>query len=152
MSPSEDKKKKPMFNNKQEHKGAEDLSNSSNIIGKGTILEGNLETFGNIRIEGKVLGNIKTKSKAAFGQSSQVEGSVLAQNAEIAGHISGTVEVTEILVLKPTAVIDGDIITNKLIVESGATFNGGCKMGVKSKEIKIGKSEGEDKPLLKAQS
>ncbi|MEQ9305598.1 MAG: polymer-forming cytoskeletal protein [Marinoscillum sp.] len=151
MSPSEDKKKKPMFN-KQEHKVAEELSNSSNIIGKGTILEGNLETFGNIRIEGKIIGNIKTKSKAAFGQSSQVEGSVLAQNAEIAGHISGTVEVTEILVLKPTAVIDGDIITNKLIVESGATFNGGCKMGVKSKEIKIGKSEGEDKPLLKAQS
>lgn len=141
-----------MFN-KQEQKVAEDLSNSSNIIGKGTILEGNLETFGNIRIEGKVIGNIKTKTKVAFGDSSQVEGSVLAQNAEIAGHISGTVEVTEILVLKPTAVIDGDIITNKLLVESGATFNGSCKMGVKSKEIKIGKAEGtEEKPLLKAQS
>lgn len=151
MSPSKENKKEPMFN-KQEQKVAEELSNSSNIIGKGTILEGNLETFGNIRIEGKVIGNIKTKSKAAFGQSSQVEGSVLAQNAEIAGHISGTVEVTEILVLKPTAVIDGDIITNKLIVESGAAFNGSCKMGVKSKEIKIGKAEGEDKPLLKAQS
>lgn len=140
-----------MFN-KQEHKVAEELSNSSNIIGKGTILEGSLESFGNVRIEGKIIGNIKTKSKAAFGQSSQVDGSVLAQNAEIAGHISGTVEVTEVLVLKPTAVIDGDIVTNKLIVESGAVFNGGCKMGVKSKEIRIGKSEGEGKPLLKAQS
>lgn len=140
-----------MFN-KQEQKVAEELSNSSNIIGKGTILEGNLETFGNLRIEGKVVGNIKTKSKAAFGNSSQVEGSVLAQNAEVAGHITGTLEVTEVLVLKPTAIIDGDIITNKLIVESGATFNGGCKMGVKSKEIKIGKSDGEEKPLLKAQS
>lgn len=138
-----------MFN-KQEQKVAEELSNSSNIIGKGTILEGNLETFGNIRIEGKVIGNIKTKSKAAFGQSSQVEGGVLAQNAEVAGHISGTVEITEVLVLKPTAVIDGDIITNKLIVESGAVFNGGCKMGVKSKEIKIGKPE--EKPFLQAQS
>lgn len=139
-----------MFN-KQEHKVAEDLSNSSNIIGKGTILEGNLETFGNIRVEGKIVGNIKTKTKAAFGDSSQVEGSVLAQNAEIAGHITGTVEITEVLVLKPTAVIDGDIITNKLIVESGASFNGSCKMGVNSKEIKIGKIEGEEKPLLKAQ-
>ncbi|REE00502.1 bactofilin family protein [Marinoscillum furvescens] len=140
-----------MFN-KQEQKVAEELSNSSNIIGKGTIVEGNLETFGNLRIEGKVMGNIKTKSKAAFGSSSQVEGSVLAQNAEVAGHISGTLEVTEVLVLKPTAIIDGDIITNKLIVESGATFNGSCKMGVKSKEIKIGKADGEEKPLLKAQS
>lgn len=122
----------------------EELSNSSNIIGKGTIVQGNVETFGNIRVEGKILGDIKTKSKAAFGQSSHVEGSVLAQNAEVAGHITGTIEVTEQLVLKPSATIDGDIITNKLLVESGATFNGKCKMGVKSKEIKIGKPETQE--------
>ncbi|MFY0599194.1 MAG: polymer-forming cytoskeletal protein [Cyclobacteriaceae bacterium] len=140
-----------MFN-KQDQKEAEELSNSSNIIGKGTILEGNIETFGNLRIEGKVVGNIKTKSKAAFGHSSQIDGSVLAQNAEVAGHITGSVEISEVLILKSTAVIDGDIITNKLIVESGAAFNGSCKMGVKSKEIKIGTHErGENAPLLKAQ-
>jgi cytoskeletal protein CcmA (bactofilin family) len=139
-----------MLSNKKDQKEVEELSNSSNIIGKGTILEGTLETYGNVRIEGKIVGNIKTKSKAAFGHSSQVEGNVLAQNAEVAGHISGTVEITELLVLKPTAKIDGDIITNKLIVESGAEFNGSCKMGVKSKEIEIGKAE--EKPLLKAQS
>ena len=121
---------------KKEQKEVEELSNSSNIIGKGTILSGSLETYGNIRVEGKVIGNIKTKSKAAFGHSSQVEGNILAQNAEIAGHVTGTVEITEQLVLKPTAVIDGDIITNKLIVEAGASFNGSCKMGVKSKEIR----------------
>ncbi len=137
--------------NKKDLKEVEELSNSSNIIGKGTILEGSLETYGNVRVEGKVIGNIKTKSKAAFGHSSQVEGNVLAQNAEIAGHISGTVEITEQLVLKPSAVIDGDIITNRLIVESGASFNGKCKMGVKSKEIRIGNKE-EQPPLLKAQS
>jgi cytoskeletal protein CcmA (bactofilin family) len=132
-------------------KEVEELSNSSNIIGKGTSVEGNVETFGNIRVEGKVVGDIKTKSKAAFGQSSHVEGSVLAQNAEVAGHIAGTIEVTEQLVLKPTATIDGDIITNKLLVESGATFNGKCKMGVKSKEIKIGKPEvSEERQALEA--
>ena len=106
------------------------------------IVNGSIETFGNIRVEGKVVGDIKTKSKAAFGHSSQVDGSVLAQNAEVAGHITGTIEVTEQLVLKATATIDGDIITNKLLVESGANFNGKCKMGVKSKEIKIKNTEG----------
>lgn len=131
-----------MLNKNQ--KEVEELSNSSNIIGKGTIVNGSIETFGNIRVEGKVVGDIKTKSKAAFGNSSQVDGSVLAQNAEVAGHIAGTIEVTELLVLKATASIDGDIITNKLLVESGASFNGKCKMGVKSKEIKIGKPETEE--------
>ncbi len=138
-----------MLNKNQ--KEVDELSNSSNIIGKGTIVEGNIETFGNIRVEGKVIGDIKTKSKAAFGQSSQVEGNILAQNAEFAGHITGTIEVTEQLLLKPTAVIDGDIVTNKLLVESGATFNGTCKMGVKSKEIKIGRPESEgERQILKA--
>ena len=137
-----------MLNKNQ--KEEEQLSNSSNIIGKGTIVNGSIETFGNIRVEGKVVGDIKTKSKAAFGNSSQVDGSVLAQNAEVAGHIAGTIEVTELLVLKATASIDGDIITNKLLVESGASFNGKCKMGVKSKEIKIGKPERDEQQALKA--
>ncbi len=139
-----------MFN-KEEKKVAEDISNSSNIIGKGTTVEGSIETFGNIRVEGKVIGNIKTKSKVALGQSSKVEGNILAQNAEVAGEVSGTIEVTELLLLKSTAIITGDIITNKLIVESGSTFNGGCKMGVTIKEIKIGEN-GEQRSPLKASS
>ena len=36
---------------KQDLKEVEELSNSSNIIGKGTTLEGNIETFGNIRVD-----------------------------------------------------------------------------------------------------
>ena len=128
-----------MFN-KDEKKVAEEISNSSNIIGKGTILEGNIETYGNIRIEGKVVGDVKTKSKVALGQSCRVEGNILAQNAEVAGEVVGRLEVGEQLLLRPTAIINGDIVTNKLIVESGATFNGGCKMGVKIKEIRIGEN------------
>lgn len=127
-----------MFTNKEEKKVAEEISNSSNNIGKGTVLEGNVETFGNIRIEGKVIGNIKSKSKVVLGQSSHVDGNILAQNAEIEGEVKGTLEVSELLVLKPSAIIHGDIKTNKLVVESGAQFNGGCKMGVTINEIKIG--------------
>ncbi len=134
-----------MFKNKQESIAVQDASNSSNIIGKGTIVEGNIETYGNIRVEGKVMGSVKSKSKIALGQSSYVDGNIIAQNAEISGEVKGVVEVTDQLILRPTAVISGDIITNKLIVESGATFNGGCKMGVAQKEIKIGPN-GQTKP------
>ena len=140
-----------MFNNKQEIKEVEELSNSSNIIGKGTLLNGDIETYGNIRVEGKIVGNMKTKSKAACGHSSHIEGNLIAQNAEIAGHVTGKVEVSELLILKASAVINGDIITNKLIVESGATFNGGCKMGVTIKEIQIGESAETRSKLLKAE-
>lgn len=128
-----------MFN-KEEKRSEEVLSNTSNIISRGTILEGNIQTPGNLRIEGKVIGNLTTKSKAALAQSSFVDGNILAQNAEIAGEVKGKVEVSEMLILRPSCVIHGDIITNKLIVESGATFNGGCAMGAQIREIKIGLS------------
>ncbi|MFZ6009664.1 MAG: bactofilin family protein [Bacteroidota bacterium] len=131
-----------MFTSKEEKRVAEEISNSSNTIGKGTYLEGNVETYGNIRIEGKVTGNVKSKSKVALGPSSHVQGNIIAQNADIEGEVKGKIEISELLVLKSTAVINGDIVTGKLIVETGAVFNGSCKMGAAVKEIKIADTNG----------
>lgn len=127
-----------MLTSKEQKRAAEEISNSSNTIGKGTFLEGNIETFGNIRIEGKVTGNVKSKSKVALGHSSHVQGNIIAQNADIEGEVKGKIEVAELLVLKATAIINGDIVTGKLVVEPGAVFNGTCKMGAAIKDIKIG--------------
>lgn len=137
-----------MFKNNSTKKEIEQLSNSSTIVGKGSVMEGNIETFGNLRIEGKVVGNIKTKSKVAIGDSATIEGTILAQNAEIAGEVKGLVEVSDVLVLKSTAVIHGDILTNKLVIEAGASFNGLCKMGAVIKEINIGE-ESRERPAAK---
>ena len=119
---------------------AEEISNSTNTIGKGTVLEGNIETYGNIRIEGKVIGNIKSKSKIALGNSSHVEGNIIAQNADLEGEVKGRIEISEMLILKATAVVHGDIITGKLVVEPGAVFNGTCKMGTQARDIKMGEN------------
>ncbi len=130
-----------MFNNKQEEKFVQEASNVSNTIGKGTTLNGSIETYGNLRIEGKVYGDITAKSKVVIGKSACIEGNILAQNADIEGEVRGKVEISDILILKPTAKIHGDMLTNKLIVESGAQFNGQSKMGQKVREIRIGTSE-----------
>lgn len=129
-----------MFTSKEQKKVAEEISNSTNTIGKGTVLEGNIETYGNIRIEGKVIGNIKSKSKIALGNSSHVEGNIMAQNADVEGEVKGRIEISEMLILKATAVVHGDIITGKLVVEPGAVFNGSCKMGASVREIKMGEN------------
>ena len=136
-----------MFTSKEEKRVAEEISNSSNTIGKGTFLEGNVETYGNIRIEGKVTGNVKSKSKVALGPSSLVQGNVIAQNADLEGEVKGRIEVAELLVLKATAVIHGDIITGKLVVEPGAIFNGTCKMGALVKEIKTAENGAQTRTL-----
>jgi cytoskeletal protein CcmA (bactofilin family) len=129
-----------MLTSKEQKKAAEEISNSSNVIGKGTTLEGNIDTFGNIRIEGKVTGSIKSKSKIALGHSSYVEGNIYAQNADIEGEVKGRLEISELLVLKATAKIHGDIYTAKLVVEPGAIFDGTCKMGAVIKDIRNGEN------------
>lgn len=129
-----------MLTTKEQKRVAEEISSSSNVIGKGTVLEGNIETYGNIRIEGKIIGNIKSKSKIALGNSSHIEGNIMAQNADIEGQVRGRLEISELLVLKSTAVIHGDIMTGKLVVEPGAVFNGTCKMGAAIKDIKLGEN------------
>lgn len=131
-----------MFSGKETKKELVEISNASNTIGKGTTISGDIETYGNLRVEGKIIGNVKCKSKVAQGESSVIEGNVMAQNAEFAGHVKGKVEVSELLILKPSSVIFGDIITNKLSIEPGATFNGTCKMGASIKEIHLKQDEG----------
>ena len=122
---------------KEDKKTSEDLSQTSNIIGLETRLNGDIESLGNIRIEGKVYGNCKAKAKLVMGNEAYVDGKVTARTAEVAGKIKGNIEISELLTLKPSAVIEGDILTNQLVVEPGATFNGGCKMGHLAKEISI---------------
>ena len=75
-------------------------SESNNIIAKGSLLKGNLNVPGNIRLEGKVVGNVKSKSKIVCGETSVIEGNVNAVNAEIAGKVTGKVNVEELLILK----------------------------------------------------
>lgn len=129
-----------MLTSKEQKRAAEEISNSSNVIGKGTFLEGNIETFGNIRIEGKVRGNITSKSKIALGNGSHVDGNISAQNADMEGEVKGKIEINEMLVLKATSVVHGDIVAGKLVVEPGAVFNGSCKMGAAIKDIKSGEN------------
>lgn len=118
-----------MFNNNKKESHIEANSpNASNIIGKNTTLEGNLNTAGNLRVEGKIVGNIHSTSKVVLGHTSTIEGNVLAQHLEVCGKVEGTIEVKELLTLKQTAVVNGDIIAAKLVFEEGASFNGKCNM------------------------
>ncbi len=117
-----------MFTNKVDSRITE-ISNSSNTISKDTTIDGNVETTGNLRIEGKVKGNIRARSKVVLGVSGEVEGKIFAQTADIEGAVKGTVQVEGLLTLKSNAHIKGDINTGKLVMEAGAVFDGRCKMG-----------------------
>ena len=124
-----------MFNNQFIQN--EEVANTNNAISKGTTLRGKVETNGSIRIDGEIIGDVNTRAKIVLGESSRVEGNIYARNADIGGVVEGKVEVGETLILKPSCKIQGDIVTNTLIVESGAKFSGQCDIGGSLKEVKL---------------
>ncbi|HEX8515213.1 MAG TPA: polymer-forming cytoskeletal protein [Bacteroidia bacterium] len=119
---------------------------SVNIIGAGTIIEGDINTNGDMRIDGALTGTINVKGKLVVGPSGSVEGEIICQNADISGMIKGKIGVAELLTLKSSSKLTGDIITNKIAIEPGAAFSGSCSMGGIVKDIKSG--AGTDKVKL----
>lgn len=109
--------------------------NSVNLIGAGTKIKGNIQSEGDIRIDGTLIGTITSKGKVVVGSTGTVEGEITCENADISGTVKIKITVSNILLLKPTAKLTGDIVTSKLAIESGATFTGTCSMGGVVKDI-----------------
>lgn len=103
-----------------------------NMIGSGTKISGNIETNGDIRIDGEIEGNILSKGKVVIGPNGRVKGEINCANSEVSGGIEGKILVSELLSLKSTSKLIGDIITAKLTIEPGAIFTGKCEMGGKA--------------------
>lgn len=108
---------------------------SVNLIGNGTKIVGDITSGGDVRIDGHLIGNIVTTGKFVLGVSGVVEGNVTSVNADLSGEVKGQVNVSEMLSLKNSAKINGDIITGKLAIEPGALFTGTCNMGAKVKNM-----------------
>ena len=125
-----------MFTNKKEMNKENETSGTVNIIGIGTIITGDIQSKGDIRIDGTLKGAVKTSGKVVVGQAGIIEGDVECNNADIAGSLNAKISVAQLLSLKATAKLTGDLVTNKLAIEPGAAFTGHCSMGAVIKDIK----------------
>jgi len=119
-------------------KNFEQESPSINLIGAGTIIKGDVTSNGDIRIDGTLIGSVSSKGKLVVGTTGNIEGEIVCQNADFSGIIKATVTVSELLSMKATAKLNGDVITNKLAIEPGALFSGSCSMNSSpAKEMKF---------------
>lgn len=109
--------------------------NALNIIGKGTVINGNVTAGGDMRVEGRITGTVICKAKLVLSPDGVIEGNIDAQQATLAGDVKGTVVARQLLQIMETGKVLGDIVTEKLIVQLGAFFSGNCRMGkVESKQ------------------
>lgn len=104
-------------------------SGSTNTLTTGTSIEGLINASNDIRIDGNLNGTLNCKGRVIIGPQGKIQGDVNCQNAIIEGTFSGNLKVEDILTVKESAVIEGEIVTGKINIQPGAIFNGNCSMG-----------------------
>ncbi len=89
-------------------------SSSVNLVASGTTITGDIISNGDFRIDGTLHGTLTVKGKLVVGSTGHVEGEVECMNADVSGEIKGKISVSELLLLRATAKINGDIFTGKI--------------------------------------
>ncbi|MDF1696536.1 MAG: polymer-forming cytoskeletal protein [Saprospiraceae bacterium] len=126
-----------MFKNKSKENGSSSSSSSSssstsgstNSIVSGTRIEGTINANSDIRIDGSLKGTLDCKGRVIIGPEGKVEGEINCQNAVVEGSFQGKINVKELLNVRENANIQGEVTTDKLLVQPGAIYNVSCSMG-----------------------
>lgn len=104
-------------------------SNKATLISAGTQVQGDITSDHDLRIDGRVDGNVTSTARIVVGPQGAVNGHLESQQADLMGRVSGDIRVQDLLQLRGQCVVDGNITAGKLQVEPTATFNGQCQMG-----------------------
>lgn len=104
-------------------------------IAAGLVVEGNMRAEGDMRIDGKVVGNIFCSGKIILGPQGVIEGDIEASYADIFGHVHGNLAINNLLCLKNSCHIAGNLLVGKLDIEPDAYLDGQCKMMTDKKSL-----------------
>ena len=98
------------------------------VVGPSVKIQGDLNSEGNIKIEGQVSGKVKTTQSVYVNQGAKIAADVWPATQYLAGKFRGTLKISGHLILQSTAKVAGDIACQVLRVEDGAQFTGKCAM------------------------
>lgn len=117
-----------MFNKEKNSNGFTLNGNNATLISAGTTLNGDVASEADLRIDGTVKGNVICSSKIIIGATGVVEGNITGLQADVAGKVTGNIEVRELLQMREECNVEGNIMAAKLQIEPSALFNGRCQM------------------------
>lgn len=130
-----------MFNKEKTTQADRFAQNSATLIAAGTTLNGDLTSETDLRIDGTILGNVRSSAKIILGASGIIEGNIEGQQADITGKVIGNITIKEILQLRGPCNVQGNISADKLQIEPTATFNGQCSMGTVASIVQMTSNE-----------
>lgn len=97
-------------------------STGPSLINAGLTVRGDLESDGEITIEGKVEGDTRGKA-VVVGKGANVKGSLFGDSITVAGTVEGKVEATNVII-QATARVTGDIVHKSVQIDAGAYVDG----------------------------
>lgn len=115
---------------------SKDTDNQFTQISPSMNITGDLSGSSDLRVAGKIKGNISTTGDIVIENSGFVEGTIKTKNATIAGKVNGDIECSEKLVLEGKSLTIGNIKTKLLVIECGAKLKGNCDVSSESSEVK----------------
>lgn len=95
------------------------------IFGRDVVIEGTVYANGDIQIDGRIKGDIKSKS-LTIGKDAVIEGNVIADNITVQGRVMGKV-IADKIRLHERAHVEGDVVHNLLTIDLGAFISGYCR-------------------------
>ncbi|MDR2065950.1 MAG: polymer-forming cytoskeletal protein [Prevotellaceae bacterium] len=113
---------------KKQTSNSDQSGSSISRICENTKITGTIETTGDIRIDGTLEGSVSSTGRVVIGVKGKINGDLHCSCIDVSGKIKGNIIANDLLILKEKSVLVGEITVQKLIIESGATFNGLCKM------------------------
>tara|TARA_B100001142_G_C14144614_1_gene582016 strand:- start:120 stop:662 length:543 start_codon:yes stop_codon:yes gene_type:complete len=95
------------------------------IISSDVKLVGQIDSEGEVQIDGNFEGDIRTKV-LLVGKTGTIKGEVIAQTVHIHGSVNGHVKARDVNLAK-TAHVIGNILHENMSIETGAFLEGNCK-------------------------
>lgn len=94
-------------------------------IGKSVVIKGELSGSEDLTVDGTVEGTIQLQSNSlVIGPNGQVRAAIHAKNVAVQGKVEGNIRASERTELRKSAVVVGDIFTQRISVEEGAYLRG----------------------------
>ncbi len=110
------------------------MAERSGIIGRGTVVKGNLSGSGDVVVQGRVEGTVSLKDQLTVEPDGKVFADVEIENLAVHGEMSGDIQAADRVVIASTAKVVGDIKAPRVVIEDGARFKGSIEMDVKLPE------------------
>jgi cytoskeletal protein CcmA (bactofilin family) len=128
-------------------KPPDDTAGEQAHLGKSVVIKGEVTGSEDLYLDGQVDGAIDLKgNRLTIGPNGRVKANISARTAVIHGKLEGNIHASDRVDLKQSAIVNGDIVTQRISIDDGAFFKGGVDISRSAPSQSSAEVKAEAKP------